>query len=167
MKPKKRHLVIMSFLYWALRRLFELIVLSFQSEDAKEVEIVVLRHQLQVLRRQVARPDLALHDRAFLAAASRVLPKMRWGSFFVCPETILAWHRRLVHAVGPTRGAAADRPRRPRSVASSSASPMRTRPGAIVASRGSSSTSGFRSRRAPCGRSCGGRGSIPRRGGRV
>jgi putative transposase len=96
MKPKTRHLVIMSFLYLALRGLFELIVLRFRSEDAKEVEIVVLRHQLQVLRRQVARPDLALHDRAFLAAASRVLPKMRWGSLFVRPETILAWHRRLV-----------------------------------------------------------------------
>jgi putative transposase len=56
----------------------------------------VLRHQLQVLRRQVARPNLALHDRAILAAASRVLPKIRWGSFFVRPETILGWHRRLV-----------------------------------------------------------------------
>jgi len=96
MKPKTRHLVIMSFLYWALRRLFELIALRFRSEDAKEVEIVVLRHQLQVLRRQVARPNLALHDRAVLAAVSRVLPKMCWGSLFVRPETILAWHRRLV-----------------------------------------------------------------------
>jgi hypothetical protein len=79
--------MIMSFLYWALRRLVELIVLRLRSEDAKEVEIVVLRHQLQVLRRQVARPDLALHDRAILAAASRVLPKVRWRSFFVRPET--------------------------------------------------------------------------------
>jgi putative transposase len=96
MKPKTRHLVIISFLSWALRRIFELIVLWLRSEDAKEVEIVVLRHQLQVLRRQVARPDLALHNRAFLAAASRVLPKLRWGSLFVRPETILAGHRRLV-----------------------------------------------------------------------
>jgi putative transposase len=96
MKPKTRHFMIMSFLYWALCGLFELIVLRFRSEDAKEVEIVLLRHQLRVLRRQVARPNLALHDRAFLAAVSRVLPKMRWGSLFVRPETILAWHRRLV-----------------------------------------------------------------------
>lgn len=96
MKPKTRHLVILSFLYWALRRLLELIVLRLRSEEAKEVEILVLRHQLQVLRRQVSRPDLKLHDRAFLAAASRVLPRMRWGSFFVRPETILAWHRMLV-----------------------------------------------------------------------
>ena len=95
-KPKTRHLVIMSFLYWGLRRLVELVVLGFRSEDAKEVEIIVLRHQLQVLRRQVARPDLAPQDRALLAAASRVLPKLRWGSFVVRPETVLAWHRRLV-----------------------------------------------------------------------
>jgi hypothetical protein len=78
MKPKTSHLMLMSFLYWALRRLLELIALRFRSEDAKEIEIVVLRHQLQVLRRQVTRPDLASHDRAFLAAASRVLPKSRW-----------------------------------------------------------------------------------------
>jgi putative transposase len=96
MKPKTRHLIIVSLLYWALRRLLELIVLALRSEDAKEIEIVVLRHQLQVLRRQVARPDLASHDRAFLAAASRVLPRMRWRSFFVRPETILSWHRKLV-----------------------------------------------------------------------
>ena len=96
MKPKTRDLVIMSFLYWALRRVLELILLGFRSEDSKEVEIMVLRHQLQVLRRQVGRPHLAPQDRALLAAASRVLPKMRWQSFFVRPETILAWHRRLV-----------------------------------------------------------------------
>lgn len=96
MKPKTRHLIIVSLLYWALRRLVELIVLALRSEDAKEIEIVVLRHQLQVLRRQVARPDLASHDRAILAAASRVLPRMRWRSFFVRPETILSWHRKFV-----------------------------------------------------------------------
>jgi putative transposase len=71
-------------------------LLGFRSEDAKEFEIMVLRHQLHVLKRQVARPHLAPHDRALLAAASRVLPKMRWQSFFVRPKTILAWHRRLV-----------------------------------------------------------------------
>ena len=75
-----------------MRRLLELILLGFRSEDAKEVEIVVLRHQLHVLKRQVARPDLGWHDRALLAAASRVLPQMRWRSFLVRPETVLAWH---------------------------------------------------------------------------
>ena len=46
MKPKTRDLVIMSFLYWALHRVLELILLGFRSEDAKEVEFMVLRHQL-------------------------------------------------------------------------------------------------------------------------
>lgn len=85
-----------ALLYWAVRRLLKLILLGFRSEDAKEVEIVVLRHQLHVLKRQVARPDLGWHDRALLAAASRVLPQMRWRSFLVRPETVLAWHRKLV-----------------------------------------------------------------------
>ena len=81
MKPKAHQLALLSFLYWSLRRLFELVVLSLRSEDAKEVEIMVLRHQLLVLKRQVKRPDLKPHDRAILAAASRVLPN-RGGRHF-------------------------------------------------------------------------------------
>ena len=96
MKPKIRHLIILSLIYWGLRRLMELVVIALRSEDAKEVEILVLRHQLHVLKRQVKRPDLKPHDRAILAAASRVLPKPRWPSLFVRPETILRWHRSLV-----------------------------------------------------------------------
>lgn len=96
MKTKTRHLVILSLIYWALRRLMELVVIAFRSEEAKEVEILVLRHQLCVLRRQVKRPDLKPHDRALLAAASRVLPKPRWPSLLVRPETVLRWHRALV-----------------------------------------------------------------------
>jgi putative transposase len=95
-KPKTRHLVILSLLYWGLRRLVELVVIALRSEDAKEVEILVLRHQLCVLKRQVKRADLQPHDRALLAAASRVLPKPRWPSLFVRPETVLRWHRSLV-----------------------------------------------------------------------
>src|SRR5918996_2678010 len=95
MKPKS-HFVILSLCYWILRRLLELAVLDLRSEDAKEVEILVLRHQLQVLNRQVKRPDLKPHDRALLAAAARVLPRKRWAALFVRPETILRWHRALV-----------------------------------------------------------------------
>jgi hypothetical protein len=75
-KPKS-HFVILSLCYWILRRLLELAVLAVRSEDAKEVEIVVLRHQHHVLNRQVKRPDLKPHDRALLAALSRALPRKR------------------------------------------------------------------------------------------
>jgi hypothetical protein len=80
----------------ALRRLIELALLRRRSEELKELEIVVLRHELAVLRRHVARPALRPADRAFLAAASRLLPRERWRSFLVTPETLLRWHRRLV-----------------------------------------------------------------------
>lgn len=88
--------VTVSLLYWALRRLLELVVLRFRSEREKDVEIVLLRHQLQVLQRQVARPRLNQADRAVLAAFSRVLPRERWASFFVTPATLLRWHRELL-----------------------------------------------------------------------
>jgi putative transposase len=61
-----------------------------------DLEIVVLRHQLAVLRRQVKRPVYRRTDRAFLAAASRLLPSKLWRSFLVRPETLLRWHRDLV-----------------------------------------------------------------------
>jgi putative transposase len=89
--------VVISFAYWALRRLLELVVLRFRSEREKEIEILLLRHQLRVLERQVAQPALAPADRALLAAFSRVLPRQAWRrSLFVTPATLLRWHRELV-----------------------------------------------------------------------
>jgi transposase InsO family protein len=67
-----------------------------RSEHAKDVEIAVLRHQLAVLRRQVKRPKFQPADRALLAMLSGTLPRTRWSSFLVTPDTILRWHRRLV-----------------------------------------------------------------------
>jgi hypothetical protein len=57
---------------------------------------IVLRHQLTVLRRQTPRSRLKPADRVLLAAASRVLPRACWSCFFVKPETLLHWHRRLI-----------------------------------------------------------------------
>jgi putative transposase len=89
--------VVLSFMYWSLRRLLELMALRFRSEREKEVEILLLRHQLRVLERQVARPALTPADRALLAAFSRALPRRVWRrSLFVTPATVLRWHRELV-----------------------------------------------------------------------
>jgi putative transposase len=87
---------VLSFLYWALRRLLELLVLRLRSEREKEIEILVLRHQLFVLERQVGRAEFQPADRALLAAFSRALPRRAWPSFLVSPVTLLRWHRELV-----------------------------------------------------------------------
>jgi hypothetical protein len=75
--------------YLALCRSIQLLVLPARSEAAKDLEILVLRHQLAVLRRQTPRPRLEPTDRALLAAVSRVLPRASWSCFFVTPETLL------------------------------------------------------------------------------
>src|SRR6266498_2979090 len=80
--------------YWLLRCLLELLLLLARSEQRKEVEILLLRHELQVLRRQVARPQLRPADRVVLAALSQALPRVR--SLLVEPATLLRWHRELV-----------------------------------------------------------------------
>ncbi len=85
-----------SFCYPVCRCVLQLMLLRPRSEDFKELEIVVLRHELAVLRRQTRRPQLTSTDRVFLAAASRLLPRSRWRSFLVTPTTLLRWHRRLV-----------------------------------------------------------------------
>jgi transposase InsO family protein len=76
--------------------LLELIVLLARGDRAKELEILVLRHELAILRRQVGRPRFETHDRLLLAALSRGLSRDRWNVFLVGPETLLRWHRRLV-----------------------------------------------------------------------
>jgi putative transposase len=76
-----------------LRRLVGLVVLRIRSERSKELEILVLRHQLHVVQRQVARPRLQPVDRMPLAALSRSLPRRAWSSFFVSPVTLLRWPR--------------------------------------------------------------------------
>ena len=86
----------LSFLYLMTRRLVGMLLGSLRSEHAKDIEIAVLRHQLNVLRRQVKRPEFRPADRALFAALSRALPRSHWSIFPVTPGTILRWHRRLV-----------------------------------------------------------------------
>jgi transposase len=93
---RTRSLLLESFrlAYWMLRRLLELLMLVARSEQRKEIEILLLRHELQVLRRQVARPQLRPADRVVLAALGQALPRVR--SVLVEPATLLRWHRELV-----------------------------------------------------------------------
>src|ERR1035437_10513683 len=83
-------------IYIAPRRVLELVLLRARSDESKELEIVLLRHQLHVLRRQVSRAQPKPAERFFLAAASRLLGRGFWRTFFVTPETLLRWHRELL-----------------------------------------------------------------------
>src|SRR4249919_3784685 len=88
--------VFISLCYLVLRQVLQLAAWRFRSNDLKQLEIVVLRHELAILRRRTRRPALARTDRLFLAAASRLLPRARWRSFIITLDTLLRWHRRLV-----------------------------------------------------------------------
>ncbi len=88
--------MVWSLCYLVFRCMLQLVLLRPRSEHFKDLEIVVLRHELSVLHRQTRRPQLTATDRVFLAAASRLLPRSSWRSFFVTPTTLLRWHRRLV-----------------------------------------------------------------------
>jgi transposase len=76
-----------------LRRLLELVVLRGRCELTNEIELLVLRHEVAVLRRQVSRPRFRPADRALIAALARLLPRERWASLIVCPATVRRWHR--------------------------------------------------------------------------
>jgi putative transposase len=89
-------LVFLPLCYWVLRWLLQLVALRGRANDFKELEIVVLKHELAILRRQTGRPAMMTVDRLLLAAASRLLPRERWRAFIITPATLLRWHRRLV-----------------------------------------------------------------------
>ncbi len=86
----------LSFLYLAFVRVVQLVRLLCRAQDDLAIEIVILRHEVAVLRRQVDRPALRPADRAVLAGLSRLLPRERRAGFFVQPDTLLRWHRDLV-----------------------------------------------------------------------
>jgi transposase InsO family protein len=102
--------LLWSFAYFAVRNLFTLVWLLARPRCSKELEILVLRHELAVLRRQVRRTKLTPADRALLAALSRSLPRAAWVGFPVKPATLLRWHRQLVARRWTYRHRAAGRP---------------------------------------------------------
>ena len=85
--------MLLSLVYFLVRRLLGA---GRRLQDEKDIELLVLRHQVKVMRRQVKRPRLRRSDRLLLAAASRAMPRGLWSSFVVRPETLLRWHRELV-----------------------------------------------------------------------
>ena len=94
-------IVAFSFLYVAFRALLGALVRRRRGLDAKDLELMVLRHEVAVLRRQGARPKLRAADRALLAAAACHLPASARGARLVTPPTLLRWHRALVRRSHP------------------------------------------------------------------
>jgi transposase len=91
-----RRVLLVSILYQLARGLLGLTAVLMRRELGKDAELLVLRHENAVLRRQVARVRYTPVDRVWLAALSRLVPRRHWAKVFsVTPATILAWHRRL------------------------------------------------------------------------
>jgi len=89
--------VIFSVVYLFARCLLGCLMVRGRREVSKDAELLVLRHENAVLRRQIGRVRYQPVDRLWLAALSRLIPRHRWGeAFAVTPATLLAWHRRLV-----------------------------------------------------------------------
>ena len=102
--------VALQLIYMTFTRMLARMVLLARSDTAKEIEILVLRHQLGVLQRGAARPRMNWADRALMAAPTRLLPTRRRLGLLVTPATVLRWHRRRVSRRWTTQPAPRGRP---------------------------------------------------------
>ena len=103
-------LVALRLIYQMFSKLLGWIVLRTRSDTTKEIEILVLRHQLAVLQRRTPRPRMSWTDRALIAALTRLLPVRRRLGLLVTPATILRWHRQLIARRWTTQPARPGRP---------------------------------------------------------
>ena len=88
--------MLLALLYSVFRLLLDALIDRQRSDASLRLELLVLRHQLRVLERQVKRPRWRSADRLTLAGLSRRLPRPTWFCFLISPQTVLRWHRDLV-----------------------------------------------------------------------
>jgi putative transposase len=111
--PQPLMVVALRLIYQTFTKLLGWIVLRTRSDTSKEIEILVLGHQLAVLQRRTPRPRMCWTDRALLAALIRLHPAHRRHGLLLTPATILRWHRQLIARRWTTRSVRPGRPGTP------------------------------------------------------
>ena len=95
-RPAGSTTAAVKLIHQLIAKVFAWLALLTRDDTANHIEIVALRHEVEILRRQVGKPKPSWTDRAVLAALARLLPRKLRAHRIVTPATLLAWHRRLV-----------------------------------------------------------------------